>query len=315
MDFVAFDVETANSNRGSICSMGIAVVEDSQVVQVENWLCTPPVGLDQFLPMNVHVHGIRPEDVVGQPSWSERLSEFLAILDGRVLVAHNAAFDTSAIRSACDKESFEWPQLQYACTLVMARKLLSLLSYRLPFVCSELEIPFVNHHEASSDAAAAAMITLALAQRAGVDTVADLATSCGVTLGSVSADSWTGCTSKSDWKWASPDISFANPEADPDHALFGQTIVFTGSLEKMNRQEAYDTVAGLGATVKSGVSKKVTLLVIGDGFSGESPADFYTGKAAKAAELLSKGHAIEVLTEREFIEMVTDKQGKKGRRR
>jgi DNA polymerase-3 subunit epsilon len=48
------------------------------------------------------------------------------------------------------------------------------------------------------------------------------------------------------------------------------------------------------------------MLVIGDGFAGDDPADFYTGRAAKAAHWRAKGHRIEVLTEADLIDMLTE---------
>ena len=41
-------------------------------------------------------------------------------------------------------------------------------------------------------------------------------------------------------------------------------------------------VARCGAVVENGVNRRTTLLVVGDGFTGHDPADFWTGKAAKA---------------------------------
>ena len=55
-----------------------------------------------------------------------------------------------------------------------------------------------------------------------------------------------------------------------DGALFGETIVFTGTLG-IPRQKAADMAAESGCGVVNSVSKKVTMLVVGH--SGQEQAE------------------------------------------
>jgi DNA ligase (NAD+) len=77
-----------------------------------------------------------------------------------------------------------------------------------------------------------------------------------------------------------------------DSAFAGRTMVFTGTLEKMTRDEAEALAERLGAKVTKSVSKKTDFVVVG--------ADAGS-KAAKAAEL-----GVKTLTEAEWVEMAAN---------
>jgi DNA ligase (NAD+) len=73
-------------------------------------------------------------------------------------------------------------------------------------------------------------------------------------------------------------------------AVAGKTVVFTGSLEKMTRDEAKAMAERLGAKASGSVSKKTDYVVAGP------------GAGSKLAE--AKKHGVAVLTEDEWLKMV-----------
>jgi len=83
-------------------------------------------------------------------------------------------------------------------------------------------------------------------------------------------------------------IPAARPKTDT--AIAGKTVVFTGALEKMTRDEAKAQAETLGAKVSGSVSKKTDLVVAGPG----------AGSKLKDAEK----HGVQVLTEDEWLALV-----------
>lgn len=315
--FVAVDVETANATRGSICSIGVAEVESRQVVSSESWLVKPPPGLDEFADRNIAIHGITPDQIRDAPTFSESVDQLCQFVGDRPIVAHNAAFDVGNIRDGCTHIGKPWPSLTYGCSLILSRRFLSLLSYRLPLVCQELGVDLDDHHDAEADATACAEVVLGLMERSGSGSLEALRTTALVRFGELRPASWQSCIAKYQHKPGSRSGSSSSLEmpgvsadADPDHPLYSQLICFTGGLS-LRRQDIWDAIAPLGATPSKSVTKKTTMLVIGDGFAGDSATEFHTRKATRAAELLAKGHAIEVLNEGDFMTLLEPTSGER----
>jgi len=76
-----------------------------------------------------------------------------------------------------------------------------------------------------------------------------------------------------------------------DSAIAGKTVVFTGSLEKMTREEANAQAERLGAKAAGSVSKKTDYVVAGP------------GAGSKLAE--AKKHGVTVLTEDEWLKLIS----------
>jgi DNA ligase (NAD+) len=75
-----------------------------------------------------------------------------------------------------------------------------------------------------------------------------------------------------------------------DSPVAGKTVVFTGSLEKMTRDEAKATAERLGAKAAGSVSKKTDLVIAGPGAGS---------KLAEAEKL-----GVKVLTEDEWLKLI-----------
>ncbi|MFC0560663.1 exonuclease domain-containing protein [Halalkalibacter alkalisediminis] len=158
MNFVAIDFETANTNRSSVCSIGLVVVRNGQIAE-EYYQLIKPNDM-YFDPICVRIHGITPEDVKNAPSFHEAWKDISHLLEGNLVIAHNASFDMSVLRYSLDECRLEYPSFSYNCTVNVSKKTWhGLHSYSLNVVAEHLQIQF-KHHHALEDAQVAAQVYL-----------------------------------------------------------------------------------------------------------------------------------------------------------
>ncbi len=189
---IAIDFETANEERGSACSVGLAWIEDNKVVRVEERLIRPRSM--RFSSFNIAIHGIRPEHVEDAPEFPEVMDEFADDFAGAMMIAHNAAFDFSVWRSALDSYRQPYPSLSYLCSVKMAQRLWPhLTSHKLNILAQYLGLTF-RHHNAAEDAAICAEASLAMARHAGVGAIAHIAPSIGMRPGRLFAGGYEACS-------------------------------------------------------------------------------------------------------------------------
>ena len=197
--YVAIDFETANEARASACSVGVVRVDDSKITQQWTTLIDPET---YFVPMNVAIHGIKPQDVRGAPTFPSVLEQILEIAEGTELfVAHSAAFDMQVLTGSAARYGTDPGVQRFACTKVFSRRWFpGWSSYSLDHVVNQLglmgELGGDRHHEALWDAAAAARIAEYGLERDASSTWAEAADAQSVRLGTVRLGSYQGCVSQ-----------------------------------------------------------------------------------------------------------------------
>ncbi|NKS63870.1 hypothetical protein GS966_18155 [Rhodococcus hoagii] len=310
--FIGFDVETANSARGSICAIGLTVVTAGQITTTHSWLCRPPAGLDRFDAVNIGVHGITANDVARQPTFRQRLGDMLDVVGDLPLVAHNASFDIGALRAASTADGMTWRPLDYGCTLLWSRnELPDLADHKLPTVARALGVDLARHHDAAADAAAAAGIALELMRRRGAASVDTYVSATGIALGRATVEKTTaprntsrpGAPGRSSIR-ASATPPAPHADADPDHPLHGHTVVVTGTLAGLSRDEAWSLLAKYGARVNKTVTRRTTILVTASwsGGNGQPPA---TEKLTEARRLQAAGQRLAIIDQQQMERLLS----------
>jgi DNA polymerase-3 subunit epsilon len=110
--------------------------------------------------------GITQAMVDTAPPAEEVLARLAPQLEGRVLVAHNAAFDKRVLAQAFERAGLDWPDPPVLCTVALARKCAPLVRQRkLALLADALGIEVETVHRALPDALTCGRVLCALLPR------------------------------------------------------------------------------------------------------------------------------------------------------
>ena len=96
-DFAAIDFETANNERSSVCSVGIVIVRNGEIVDSFYSLIQPEPNYYNY--WCSQVHGLCREDTEDAPIFPDVWAQIEPLIEGLPLVAHNRPFDESCLKS------------------------------------------------------------------------------------------------------------------------------------------------------------------------------------------------------------------------
>lgn len=159
-NFAAIDFETANNERTSVCSVGVVIVKNGEIVDKFYSLIHPEP--DYYLYWNIKVHGITQQDTENAPVFSAVWKQIMPKIEGLPLVAHNKAFDEGCLKAVFRAYCMDYPDYQFHCTYQASRKIKGLCNHQLHTVAEYCGFELKNHHHALADAEACACIALQL---------------------------------------------------------------------------------------------------------------------------------------------------------
>ena len=284
MDFIAIDVETANADMSSICQIGLAYFKEELLCEEWKSYVDPE---DFFDGINISIHGIDESTVQGAPQLPEIADILYRFLDDKITVCHTH-FDRVSIRKAFDKYGIRHPENIWLDSARVARrtwKEFARKGYGLHNICDKLEYKF-KHHDALEDAKAAGHIMLTAMQQSCVD-----------------LEGWLKRVNQPIFGQVKKLNSDVNPDVNPEGLLYGEVIVFTGALE-LRRGEAADMAAKIGCQVEPGVTKKTTILVVGNQDIKKLAGREKSSKHRKAEVLILSGQRIRIIGESDFKELI-----------
>ncbi len=287
MDFVCVDVETANNDQASICQIGVARFQNGCLAECWQSLVNPE---DEFDTRLVGIHGIDETTVNGAPTFPQIADEVNTRLSGNIVVSH-MPFDRVALVRAAEKHGLQPVDCRWLDSAKVVRRTwpeCAQRGYGLKAVAEMLGIAF-EHHNAQEDARAAGEILLHAQKVTGLNLTEWFDR---VRLPINPSVRSSGSSSK------------VQAVVNPDGHLFGEVIVFTGTLSLFTKDKAKELAAAVGCEPKAKVSGNTTMVVIGTQDARRLAGHDKSTNHRTAEELIATGQPLQILTEADFVRLV-----------
>ncbi|WP_242423605.1 DEDDh family exonuclease, partial [Frankia sp. EI5c] len=285
--YAVVDVETTglSPTRDRVLSVAVVLTAPDGTVQ-RRWSTLLDPGCD---PGPVHIHGLTRQRLAGSPTFAAIADELADLLAGRILVAHNAAFDWKMLAGEALRIGQTLPVEWRLCTLTLASRLgLELASLRLAALAAHWGVVQRRAHDAQDDADVLAALLPRILERAADQYLELPLVRCGV-----ERDGIVVYPPRRSTAGRPAPCGYRNPgPLAPGAAIVqGMRIAFTGPT-RTERGTLIDRAIAAGLQVTAGVSRRTSVLVTND--PGGS-----TRKAQTAARL-----GIPVRDEEEFLTLL-----------
>ncbi|MEU3397592.1 TerD family protein [Streptomyces filamentosus] len=280
-DWALVDVETSGliARRDRILSIAVLTFgPDGTQTGEYSTLLNP--GCD---PGPVHIHGLTAERLSGAPTFEQVAGRIGALLQDRVMVAHNAQFDYDFLAHEFARARLYLPVTQRLCTLALNRRVeppaadLSLAS-----LAAHYGVPQTSAHDALDDTRVlAGIFRSSLSEAARLDVPLPL----------------VPCPPRQDPQFApnppKTPCTYRNPGrlTPGDPLVQGMKIAITGETAT-SRAELVARAVAAGLNIMSSVSRHTSALVTNDAASG----------SAKARRAIAEG--VTVIDEHTFLKLL-----------
>jgi DNA polymerase-3 subunit epsilon len=177
-EFLVVDTET-NGRAGDACELtevGAVLVGGGELHDRWETLVGAVAPLSRAIQRFTQITQGMVDEAPAADAVLPDLAELIGSPPGRVLVAHNAAFDRRVLRQAFERAGLHWPDPPTLCTVALARRFAPLVRQRrLAALADALGVEVHTTHRALADAETCARVFCALFGRlcAHAPTVAD----------------------------------------------------------------------------------------------------------------------------------------------
>ncbi|MHA4814791.1 TerD family protein [Streptomyces aculeolatus] len=280
-EWALLDVETSGLRPGQdrVLSVAVATI-DPKGRRTGTYETLLDPGCD---PGPVHIHGLTHERLAGAPKFEEVATRLSGLLEGRVLVAHNAQFDYDFLAHEFARARSWLPVSRRLCTVALNRQIAPpTADLRLDTLAAYYGVRQMRPHDAGDDVRVLAGIL-----RGSLVSAASL----GVPLPLVA------CPPRQEYRPRVPKTpcAYGNPGrlADGAPLVQGMKIAITGETD-ISREELIARSVAAGLNVMTSVSRHTSALVTNDRDTA----------SAKLRRAVAEG--VPLLDERTYVHLLDD---------
>lgn len=168
-EVICFDIETTglSAKKDRITEIGAVRVKNGVIEDTFSTFVNPNMPIPAKI---VELTGINDSMVADAPSEEEALKAFYEFCgESKILVAHNAPFDTSFIRQGAERCNLDYNFTSIDTVAICRAILKDIKNCKLDTVASYLRLGKFNHHRATDDAEMLAKIYINLVDRLETD--------------------------------------------------------------------------------------------------------------------------------------------------
>lgn len=270
-----FDVETANRQRSSICSIGISVWEGGKEIDSFYSLVRPtPYQVDR---LNRDVNGLDYCHLCNAPDFLELYPKIKKYFNG-ILVAHNAKFDMDCLSYILFKKNIPTPEFLFIDSLPLAKTKYE--SPTLDHLAEIYKIPTQNRHNSLSDARILGAIFNKMREDFSIEMlITSMRSFKNFHLNNAF---YAEEDEVPDAFPVKEDLPYQNPETVE---FIDKKFVITGQFQYISRKEIIDFLESQGATVQNGTTKQTNYILVGSIASDAWKNGNYGSKIEKALTL------------------------------
>lgn len=309
LDFVVVDIETTGLDYEGCDIIEVSAIryENGNPKDSYTTLVKPPLEqiffpfrgengeyVERYIPDFIaELTGITDDMVKDAPTIKEVLPGFLEFVKDSLLMGHNIPFDIGFLVENVRRCGLPAFRNDYINTLRIVRKVFpDQPHYRLQDMADMCGITPSAAHRALADCETTASCYLHMRSKI---------------LAQMTEEEFKKLFVKKrplNYAQFMENMDFSQIEADESSPIYGKTVVFTGTLERMPRKQALALVAQMGGIPAESLTKETNFLVIGNGEFVKSVKEGKTKKMQKAEAMALKGIDIHVVSENAFFKLL-----------
>lgn len=307
-DIAVLDFETMNNNSDSPCEIGISLIKDLKIVDEYHSYINPPNN--EYNLQNAKIHKISRECIAKAPEFEHVYNDIKTlILNSHIVIAHNAHFDVSVLKSTIEKSNLPSIEYMYLDSINIIKNYINSKKVNLETLCDLYNIDKRNLHSALNDAQALSKIMISIAESRNYNSILELIQNMKnqylkfSSLTKVQQAITFAFPKKSDLKTS--EINKIPVEIDDNSFFRNKAVVFTGDFE-IGKDELKIIVRKNGAFIRNDVSPRIDILVEGIQQERFKDENGLVSKQRKARNLINQGSNIQIINEVELLNLVKE---------